>query len=309
MVMPLVTSKAMLLKAMRDGYAVGHFNIADMLTTQAVIEAAVELKSPVIIAVTETAINFAGFEYLVSMVKTGAALAKVPIALHLDHGRDMKIIKRAIEGGFTSIMCDASMHRFEKNVAITKKVVDMAHKRGITVEGELGMVTKRVCGLGVDERRNILTDPMEAKHYVARTGIDSLAVSIGTSHGAYKFDGVCEIDLERLQLINQMVQLPLVIHGASEIPAAVVKKATRYGAKWHGANGVDPKSLRLACKHGINKVNTHTDISLVYIAATREFLARNPKEMDQRELFSYSRNAMKELVKQKISQLGCAGKA
>jgi fructose-bisphosphate aldolase, class II len=306
--MPLVPSKALLLKAKRDGYAIGHFNICNMETVQAVIAAAEAKKSPVIIAVTESAIGYAGFEYLVSLVRLGASRAKVPVVLHLDHGRNMDVIKRCIENGFTSVMCDASTYDFEQNVILTKKVVQMAHRKGISVEGELGMITKRANGAPVAQDSNILTDPLEAKHYVQRTGIDSLAVSIGTSHGAYKFKGKCKLDLERLRLIAQKVKVPLVIHGASEIPAAIIKKGIRYGAKWHGANGVDHKSLRLACRHGINKVNIHTDISLVYMAATLEFLAKHPSEMDQRELLSFCRDEMKEFIMRKIEVLGSANR-
>lgn len=307
--MALVSSKAMLLRAMRDGYAVGHFNVSNLETVQAVIEAAQEKKSPVIVAVTESSLNFAGFEYLVSLVKIAAGSVSVPVVLHLDHGRDQKIIRRCIDSGFTSVMCDASFHPFERNVAITKQVADRAHKRGIPVEGELGTVTQKMSGLAVEQKRCILTDPVEAKHYVKRTGIDSLAVAIGTSHGAYKFSGSSELDIERLRLIDQMVRIPLVLHGASEIPAAVVKKAIKFHAHWHGAKGLDMENLRLACRNGINKVNIHTDLSLVYLAATMEYLAKHRREMDERKLLTYARDQMKEFVKRKIDILGSANKA
>ena len=307
--MSLVTSRNILIKAMKKGYAIGHFNVANMETMQAVVEAANEKRSPVILAVTESAIKYAGLDYLVAIVKLAASKVKVPVVLHLDHGKDLKIIKKCIESGFTSIMVDASNYKFERNVSITKKVVRMARKKNIPVEAELGSLTSKLNGLSMDEQLSIYTDPLEAETFVKRTKIDSLAVSIGTSHGAYKFKGRAHLDFERLRLIREVVKVPLVLHGASEIPAEVVKQGIKYGAKWHGARGLGEESLRKACAHGIDKVNIHTDLSLIYIASVREYLSKNPKEMDPRNINSYARQQIKAFVKRKIDILGSNGKA
>ncbi len=304
--MPLVSSKKILEKAMETGYAVGHFNIENMETVQAVAQAAEEKRSPVIMAATETAIDYAGIDYLVSIVRMAASKVRVPVILHLDHGKNLGIIRRCIDAGFTSIMCDASFYPFEKNVSMTKKVVRMARRKRIPVEAELGSLTSGIDGMKMSEKKSIYTSPLEAKEFVRKTGIDSLAISIGTSHGAYKFKSRPKLDFERLNMIDKAVDIPLVLHGASEIPGQIIKKGIRYGAKWEGARGLDNGSLKRACASGIDKVNIHTDLSLIYIASFMEYMKKNPKNMDPRKPNGYAREQLKEFVKQKIDILGSA---
>jgi fructose-bisphosphate aldolase, class II len=305
----LAKGKQVLQKAQAKGYAVGHFNVSNMEIVQAVAEAAEKTRSPVFIAVTETALSYAGFDYIVSLIKLAAKKATVPVVLHLDHGKDLRNIRRCVAAGFSSVMCDASYYKFAKNVSITREVVSLAHAKGISVEAELGMVTTKVNGLEMEEKRSVFTDPMEAKEFVKRTGVDSLAVSIGTSHGAYKFESTPLLDIERLRLIRQVVDIPLVLHGASQIPQKVVRKALKLGAKWKGAKGLSLSSMTAACRNGISKVNMHTDLSLVYMLATMEFLAKNREEMDERTMLAYSRDAVRQYVIERMMELGSSGKA
>lgn len=299
--MTLVSSKQVLLKAMRHGYAVGHFNIENLETLKAVIGAAEELDSPVFIAVTDSALRYAGFDYLVPLAKAAARASEVPVVLHLDHGQDISVIKRCLKAGFTSIMCDASFYSFKKNVEITRKVVAMARRVRVPVEAELGSMKK-----GAEK---MLTDPRQARKFVELTGIDSLAVSVGTSHGAYKFSSSPTLDMARLKDIDILVDIPLVLHGASEIPAMVVRKGMQYGARWRGARGLDNRSLREACANGINKVNLNTDTHLCYLANVRQYLKQHPQEVNPRHMNAYAYGEVKELLKRKIMVLGSAGKA
>ncbi len=303
--MPLVKSKKMLDMAMRKGYAVGHFNVDNLETVQAVLGAAEEMKAPVMLAVSESEIRYAGFENLVSIIKTAARGSRVPVMLHLDHGKDGKIIKKCIESGFSSVMIDASYCSFDENVAITRRVVRMAKRRRVPVEAELGSVDPGKVRKGDDR----FTDPHQAREFARLTGIDSLAISIGTSHGAYKFSSKPKLDIKRLQLIDDVVEIPLVLHGASEVPQAYVKLGMRHGAKWKGAKGLDNRTLALACSMGIDKVNIHTDLNIIRIASTRQYLDNNPGETDPRKVQDFARSNVKEFVKKKLEILGSAGKA
>lgn len=304
----LVTSKDLLLSASRRSYAVGAFNVNNLETTLAVVEAAVEEKSPVIVAVTPSAIRYAGLTYLSKIIKTAAELVSVPICIHLDHGENVETVSKCIEAGFTSVMIDGSFLNFDENVALTKRVVALAHPEGVSVEAELG----RLAGVEettVEEREAILTDPEAARKFVEETGVDALAVAIGTSHGAYKFKGEPKLDFERLRLIRAMVDVPLVLHGASSVPAWVVEKAVKYGAELTGARGIPEEHIQKAISLGISKINIDTDMRLAFTAAIREFLAKTPREFDPRKILGPAKEAVKEVVKGKMRLFGSSGKA
>ncbi|MEM2466127.1 MAG: class II fructose-1,6-bisphosphate aldolase [Candidatus Bathyarchaeia archaeon] len=304
----LVTNKELLLKAQKEAYAIGAFNIQNLESLLAVVEAAVEEKSPVIVAVTPSAIKYGGLNYLTRLVKTAAEATPVPMSLHLDHGEDVETVKKCLEAGFTSVMIDGSHLPFEENVALTRRVVELAHQKGVSVEGELG----RLAGIEektVEEREAVLTDPKEAEEFVKRTGVDALAVSIGTSHGAYKFKGEPQLDFERLKQIRERVKVPLVLHGASSVPQWIIEKATKYGAELSGAKGIPEEHIRKAISLGITKINIDTDLRLAFTATVREVLANSPKEFDPRKILGPAREAMKEVVKAKMRLFGSSGKA
>jgi len=304
----LVTNKEILSAAKAEGYAVGAFNINNLENLLAVAEASVEERSPAIVAVTPSAIKYAGLKYLVGMVKTATESAPVPMSLHLDHGRDVETISKCIDAGFTSVMIDGSHLNFEENISLTKRVVNLAHSRGVSVEAELGRLT------GVEEstvegKEAVLTDPKAAKEFVERTGADALAVAIGTSHGAYKFKAEAKLDFERLKAIGQKVKVPLVLHGASGVPPWIIKKATEYGAELGGAKGIPDEHIKKAISLGIAKINIDTDLRLAFTATIREVLAISPGEFDPRKILGPAREAMKEVVKSKMRLFGSSGKA
>lgn len=303
----LVTSKDVLSKAQKGRYAVGAFNVNDLEMMQAIVAAAMKLRSPVILQTTEGAIDYAGLKYLAGMIKTAAHENKIPIVLHLDHGKEIKVIAQCIKEGYTSIMIDASSHEFDKNVSITKRVVSMCHKKGISVEAELGTI-----GGAEDKvwaRKIILADPNYAKQFVEKTGVDCLAAAIGTSHGAYKFKGSGKLDIKRLRLIKSKVKIPLVLHGASGVPKDIVKKAVKYGAKLDNVSGVPDAQIKQAIKNGVCKINTDTDLRLSFTAAEREFLAKNPKEFDPRKILNPAKQLVQQTVERRIMLFGSAGKA
>ena len=304
----LVTNKDLLLPARQKAYAVGAFNINNLESVLAVAEAAVEEKSPVIVAVTPSAIKYAGLAYLAKIVKTAAELAPVPMSLHLDHGENFETVSKCVEAGFTSVMIDGSFLKFEENVALTKRVVDFAHQKGVTVEAELG----RLAGVEestVEEKEAVLTDPNAAKEFVEKTGVDALAIAIGTSHGAYKFKAEPKLDFERLELIREKVNVPLVLHGASSVPQWIIEKAVKYGAELTGAKGIPEEHIKKAISLGIAKINIDTDLRLAFTATIREFLANSPKEFDPRKILGPAKEAMKEVVKGKMRLFRSSGKA
>jgi fructose-bisphosphate aldolase class II len=304
----LLANRDLLLHAKQGAYAVGAFNINNLEILLAVVEAAVEEKSPVIVAVTPGAIKYAGLAYLANIVQTAAKSAPVPMSLHLDHGEDIETVSKCIEAGFTSVMIDGSHLKFEENIAITKHVVELAHPKGVSVEAELG----RLAGVEektVEEREAVLTDPNAAKEFVKRTDVDALAVSIGTSHGAYKFKGEPKLDFERLKLIREKVDVPLVLHGASSVPAWIIEKAVKYGAELAGAKGIPEEHIKEAISLGITKINIDTDLRLAFTATVREVLAKSPKEFDPRKILGPAKEAMKEVVKGKMRLFGSSGKA
>ncbi len=307
--MPLVTMKEILEEARKGKYGVGAFNINNMEFLQGIIEAAEEEKSPVIIAVSEGAMKYAGVEYIYAMVKVAAEKASVPVALHLDHGKHWDKIVLAIRNGFTSVMIDASDKPFDENVAITNKVVDLAHAVGVTVEAELGRLAGVEDIVNVDEKEAILTNPEDAKRFVELTDVDALAVAVGTSHGAYKFKGEPKLDIERVKTIADLVQIPLVLHGASGVIPEIVELATKYGAKLPGAKGVPDDQIKLAIEAGICKINIDTDLRLAFLAAVRRELTEKPENFDPRKYLGPGREMVKEVVKKKMRLFGSSGKA
>jgi fructose-bisphosphate aldolase class II len=303
----LVTNKDLMIPARRSGYGVGAFNVNNLEAVLSVVEAAVEEKSPAIVAVTPSAIKYAGLPYISKIVRTAAELASVPLSLHLDHGEDFETASKCVGAGFTSVMIDGSHLKFEDNISLTKRVVDVAHPKGVSVEAELG----RLAGVEestVEEKDAILTDPAVAKDFVERTGVDTLAVAIGTSHGAYKFKAEPKLDFERLKLISKNVSLPLVLHGASSVPAWIIEKAAKYGAELGGAKGIPEENIQKAISLGIAKINIDTDLRLAWTAAVREVLANSPKEFDPRKILGPAKEAMKQVVKGKMKLFGSTGK-
>jgi fructose-bisphosphate aldolase class II len=311
--MGLVNTKTMLKKALKEKYAVGAFNINNLEIVEAIINVATKTNSPAIIQVSEGARKYAGTEQLASIVKTALELnPKVTIALHQDHGHDFEICKTAIDAGFNSVMIDASHLPFEENVALTKKVVDYAHKYGVPVEAELGELVGAQfdIGEGGGESEGKYTDPQKAKEFVKRTGCDSLAVSIGTSHGVYKFKGKPKLDLKRLEEINKTIpKVPLVLHGASSILNKYLKMAQKYGAKLDGAKGVPETTIRKATAFGITKVNVDSDIRLALTATIRKYMAEHPEEVDPRKYLGAGRDELEKLIVHKFKAFGCLGKA
>jgi fructose-bisphosphate aldolase class II len=304
----LVTNKDLMIPARRSGYGIGAFNVNNLEAVLSVVEAAVEEKSPAIVAVTPSAIKYAGLPYISKIVRTAAELASVPLSLHLDHGEDFETASKCVGAGFTSVMIDGSHLKFEDNISLTKRVVDVAHPKGVSVEAELG----RLAGVEestVEEKDAILTDPAVAKDFVERTGVDTLAVAIGTSHGAYKFKAEPKLDFERLKLISKNVSLPLVLHGASSVPAWIIEKAAKYGAELGGAKGIPEENIQKAISLGIAKINIDTDLRLAWTATVREVLANSPKEFDPRKILGPAKEAMKQVVKSKMKLFGSTGKA
>jgi len=304
----LVTNKDLLFSAKQSAYAVGAFNINNLESLLAVVEAAVEEKSPVIVAVTPSAIKYAGLSYLAKIVKTAAEMTPVPMSLHLDHGENFETVSKCVEAGFTSVMIDGSFLKFKENVALTKRVVDFAHPKRVSVEAELG----RLAGVEestVEEKEAVLTDPKAAEEFVEQTSVDALAVAIGTSHGAYKFKVEPKLDFERLRHIRERVDVPLVLHGASSVPKGIIDKAIKYGAELAGAKGIPEEHIKKAISLGIAKINIDTDLRLAFTATIREFLANSPKEFDPRKILSPAKESMKEVVKVKMRLFGSSGKA
>jgi fructose-bisphosphate aldolase class II len=304
----LVTNKKLLSTAKAKGYAVGAFNIQNLETLLAVIEASTEERSPVIVAVTPSTIKYAGLEYLARMVKTAAESVPVPMSLHLDHGKNIETVSKCIDAGFTSVMIDGSHLNFEENISLTKRATRLAHSKGISVEGELG----RLAGVEeatVEEKKAVLTDPEAAKEFVERTGVDALAVAIGASHGAYKFKGEPKLDFERLKAIRKKVKILLVLHGASSVPSWIINKATKWGAELSGAKGIPEEHIKEAISLGITKINIDTDLRLAFTSAIREILLSSPKEFDPRKILGPAKNAVKEVIKGKMRLFGSSDKA
>jgi len=304
----LVTNKDLMVPARKNGYAVAAFNVQNLESLKAIAEAATEENSPVIIQITPSVIKYAGLPYISSLVKIAAQLAPVPLTMHLDHGEDFDTASKCVDAGFTSVMIDGSFLKFDENVSLTKRVVSIAHPKGVSVEAELGKLAG-VEERSVEEREAILTDPKTAVEFVEKTGVDALAVAIGTSHGAYKFKSEGKLDLERLKLISETVSIPLVLHGASSVPDWLIEKATKYGASLSGAKGIPEEQIKKAISLGIAKINIDTDLRLAFTATVREVLANSPKEFDPRKILDPAKDAMKEVAKSKMRLFGSSGKA
>lgn len=302
----LTTGKKILNKAKKGNYAVGAFNFVNMEVLQAIIKAAELEKSPVIIQTTEGALDYAGVDYLSAMAVMAAKKAKVPIALHLDHGQGLSYIRAVIKHGYTSVMIDGSHLSFRENIALTKMVVALARKKNVSVEAELGTLG------GIEDKVSgtvCLTEPEDAVEFIKQTGVDSLAIAIGTSHGAYKFKAKSKLDFKRLREIRDKVNVPLVLHGASGIPPAVVKKAVKYGAKLKKACGVSEAHIRKARDGGICKINIDSDIRLTFDAAVREVLMTKPEVFDPRKILAPARDQIVDVVRKKMRLFGSSGKA
>jgi fructose-bisphosphate aldolase class II len=307
--MALVSSNEILVPAREQGYAVGAFNTSNLEISQAIFEAASEMQAPVLVATSESAIKYAGFAGLFQMVKHLAEYHHVKAALHLDHGKDISIVVQCIRHGWTSVMIDASKAEYEDNVAATSEVARIAHMAGVPVEAELGRLAGVEDMVKVEEREAFLTDPDQAAEFVEQTGCDSLAVAIGTSHGAYKFKGEPKLELERLSEIDGRVSIPLVLHGASSVPADVLERAAKFGATLPGAKGVPEEALAEAVKRGVSKINIDTDLRLAFTGGVRQLLSESPEIFDPRKIIGEARKAIRDVVTRKIRLFGCEGKA
>jgi fructose-bisphosphate aldolase class II len=303
--MPLVTTTEMFKKAYAGNYAVGAFNVNNMEIIQGIVDAAIEEQSPVILQVSAGARKYAKHIYLIKLVEAAVADAgDIPIALHLDHGADFEVCKSCVDGGFTSVMIDGSKYPFEENIALTKKVVEYAHDKGVVVEAELGKLAGIEDAVNVDARDATFTDPDQAVEFVERTGVDSLAVAIGTSHGAYKFKGTPFLDFERLEKISKLLpEYPLVLHGASTVMPEFVKKCNEFGGDIPGAQGVPEDMLMKAGKMGVCKINVDTDLRLAMTASIREELTKNPSGFDPRGYLGAGRDAIKLMVQHKMKDM------
>jgi fructose-bisphosphate aldolase class II len=300
----------MFAKAYEGGYAIGAFNVNNMEIIQGIVEAAEQERAPLILQISKGARKYARHEYLMKLIEAALQISNLPIAVHLDHGDSFELCKACIDGGFTSVMIDGSHLPFEENVALTKKVVEYAHPRGIPVEAELGRLKGVEEHVSVAERDAIFTDPDQAQQFVERTGCDSLAVAIGTSHGAYKFKGEPFLDFERLHAIEERLPgFPLVLHGASSVLHDFVEMCNKYGGKIPGAKGVPEEMISRAAKGGVCKVNIDTDLRLAMTATIRKEFAEKPENFDPRNYLGPARDAIREMVRHKLQILGCCGKA
>ena len=299
--MPLVTTKDMFKKAYEGHYAVGAFNVNNMEIVQGIVDAAKEEESPLILQVSAGARKYAKHAYLLHLVQAALEDTDLPIALHLDHGADFEICKACVDGGFTSVMIDGSKYPFEENIELTKRVVDYAHSKGVVVEAELGKLAGVEDAVKVNTKDATYTDPDQAVEFVERTGVDSLAIAIGTSHGAYKFKGKPELDFARLEKISNLLpNFPLVLHGASTVIPAFVEECNRYGGKLDGAQGVPEDMLLKAGKYGVCKINIDTDLRLAMTASIRKYLAEHPEDCDPRSYLGAGRQAIKDMVSHKM---------
>jgi len=309
--MPLVTTKEMFEKAYANGYAVGAFNVNNMEIVQGITEAAAEEQAPLILQVSAGARKYAKHVYLMKLVEAAIEDTGLPIALNLDHGTDFEMCKSCIDGGFTSVMIDGSSHPFEENIEITRRVVEYAHDRGVVVEGEIGQLA------GVEDDINVehhsYTDPSQVQEFVEKTGVDSLAIAIGTSHGAYKFKPGQKPVL-RFDILDEVSALlpgfPIVLHGASSVIPELVEKVNEYGGAMPDAIGIPEEMLRQAAKGAVCKINIDSDLRLAMTATIREHFALHPADFDPRQYLKPAREAIKEMVRRKlVNVLGCSGRA
>ena len=311
--MPLVTTKKMFEDAYKGGYAIGAFNVNNMEIIQGITEAAKKLNAPLILQVSKGARAYANHTYLVKLVEAAEKETGLPIALHLDHGPDFETCKSCIDGGFTSVMIDGSHLPYEENVALTKKVVDYAHAHGVVVEGELGQLAGIEDDVNVSAENAHFTDPEQVYDFVTRTGVDSLAIAIGTSHGAYKFKPGQKPQL-RFDILEEVSKklpgFPIVLHGASSVIPEFVEQINQYGGQMPDAIGIPEDMLRQAATMAVCKINIDSDLRLAMTAAIRKHFAEHPDHFDPRQYLKPAREAIEGMVEHKINTvLGCAGKA
>lgn len=309
--MPLVTSTEMFKKAYAGGYAVGAFNVNNMETIQGIVEAGQECRSPLILQVSAGARKYANPVYLKHLIEAAVETTDIPIVMHLDHGADFEACKSAIDDGFTSVMIDASHHAFNENIEITKKVVAYAHDRGVVVEAELGQLAGIEDAVNVKAEDACFTHPDEVFEFTQKTGCDSLAIAIGTSHGAYKFKGEAKLRFDILEEVGKRLPgFPIVLHGASSVPQYLAEEINRYGGNMPGAKGVPEEMLRQAAKMAVCKINIDSDLRMAVTATIRKYFYENPSHFDPRQYLGPARERVKEVVKHKIQYvLGCSGKA
>jgi fructose-bisphosphate aldolase, class II len=303
----LTTTKKILDKAYKGRYAVGAFNINNMEICQGVVRAAEKLRSPVILQTSEGAIQYAGLDYLYGIARIAADTSNIPIALHLDHGKNWETVKKCIKIGYTSVMFDGSKLKFKENIRVTKKVVRLAHKKGVSVEAELGTIGGAEDL--VSSKKIILTKPSEAQEFIEKTGCDALAIAIGTSHGAYKFKGKAQLDISRLEKINKKLRMPLVLHGASAVLQSLVNDIKKYGGDLGHPHGVPETEVQKAIKHGISKINTDTDLRLAFTAGIRKKLSKDKKEFDPRKILGPGTKLLQKTVEHRIKVFGSRRKA
>jgi fructose-bisphosphate aldolase class II len=308
--MSLVTTKDMFKKAYEGGYAIGAFNVNNMEIIQGITEAAMEEKAPLILQVSAGARKYANHTYLMKLIEAAIIETGLPIAVHLDHGDTFELCKSCIDGGFTSVMIDGSHHSFEENIKLTRQVVEYAHAKGVTVEGELGQLA------GIEDDVNVaehaFTDPDQVEEFVSKTGVDSLAIAIGTSHGAFKFKPGQNPQL-RFDILEEVQKrlpgFPIVLHGASSVVPEFVQKVNQYGGKMPDAIGIPEDMLRQAAKMAVCKINIDSDLRLAMTATIREYFANNPGHFDPRQYLTPARAAIKDMVKRKlVNVLGCSNK-
>lgn len=310
--MPLVTTKEMFEKSMKEGFAIGAFNVNNMELIQGIVDAAAENNSPVILQASSSAIKYARINYLMKMVEAAVEEhPNIPIAIHLDHGPDFETCKMCVDNGFTSVMFDGSKYDFEENIRLTKEVVDYAHAHGVVVEAELGKLAGIEDDVNISASDAMYTDPAQAEEFVRRTGVDSLAIAIGTSHGAYKFKGEAKLRFDILKQIKERIpNTPIVLHGASTVIPELVNMCNEYRGNIPGAKGVPDEILHEASISGVSKINVDTDLRLAMTAGIRKVFVEDPSAFDPRKYLIPARELVKETVSHKMKDVfGSANKA
>ena len=309
--MPLVNSTEMFKKAYKEGYAVGAFNVNNMEIIQGIVEAAQMENAPLILQVSAGARRYANHTYLIKLIEAAVETSGLDIVVHLDHGPDFETCKSCIDGGFTSVMIDGSHLPFEENIKLTKQVVDYAHDRGVTVEGELGRLAGVEDDIKVSQEDSSYTRPEEVEEFVARTGVDSLAIAIGTSHGAFKFTGEPKLRFDILEEVGRRLpNFPIVLHGASSVVPEYVDMINEFGGKLDNAKGVPEEMLRKAASMAVCKINIDSDLRLAFTGTIRKHFAEHPEHFDPRQYLSEARTALRDMVRHKIvNVLGCNNKA
>jgi fructose-bisphosphate aldolase class II len=305
----LVNLNDILPQARKKNYAVGAFNTSNLEISQAIVQTAERLRSPVIVATSEKAIRYAGIDYISQIVITSARKVRIPVVLHLDHGSSYAICKECIERGFSSVMIDASHLSFKENVAWTKKVVLYAHRHHVSVEAEIGRLAGIEDDIQVSHKEALYTDPDQAKQFVKRTGCDALAIAIGTSHGAYKFKGKARLKIEILKQITKEVKIPLVLHGASGVKPKWIRYVNAYGGALDHTKGVPDRLLKQAIQHGICKINTDTDLRIAFTGGIREYLSKNKDAFDPRAITGRARAMIEKVVAERIAVFGSMQRA